>query len=63
MVKRVRKLTPEQRKAVWAGPTSNAGVGWKSGGYHSPDETPQQQPREFHRTGQLRGVDEILSDE
>jgi hypothetical protein len=25
-----KKLTKEEKKAVWAKPTSNAGAGWKS---------------------------------
>jgi len=29
MTKR-KKLTPEQKKKVWAMPTSNAGAGWHS---------------------------------
>jgi hypothetical protein len=28
--KRQKKLTPEQKKAVWSPPKSNAGAGWNS---------------------------------
>ena len=28
--KRIKRLTPEQKKAVWAKPEANAGAGWHS---------------------------------
>ena len=28
--KRIKHLTPEQKKAVWAKPEANAGAGWHS---------------------------------
>jgi hypothetical protein len=30
--RRCKKLTPEQKKAVWAEPESNAGAGWEPKG-------------------------------
>lgn len=40
MAGRCKKLTKEQRKAVWAGPESNAGAGWAAkGGTTKPRET------------------------
>lgn len=36
-MKRCKRLTKEQKEAVWAPPESNAGLGWSSKG-HRPDE-------------------------
>lgn len=33
----VKKLTPEQKRAVWSPPKSNAGAGWHSPGAHYLD--------------------------
>ena len=35
-MKRVKKLTPAQKKLVWAEPESNAGAGWQPKGNGEP---------------------------
>jgi hypothetical protein len=37
MTKRCKKLTKEQRKAVWSGPESNAGAGWNPRRAHAAE--------------------------
>ena len=45
--RRTKKLTPKQKKAVWAPSKTNAGEGWRS-----PNETERQHDPHFAETGQ-----------
>ena len=59
--RRCRKLTPEQKKKIWAQTETNAGAGWDAEGSGDPPRryVPSRQRDSEQRLDEIYKVDEL----